>query len=278
MFEKIKTLFKHNRSKDEIVSLCYPGVDVKAATSPLPGETGPLDGYWEEGYHYYIEIKGKKLIVRDYAKRVQLETVISYDPESADSGKNTLIHLEKCALSYTGYGEPMSWISELRYTDGELVMDYYYTIMGTTEYKLKKAEGDPFRNILILDDDYLPLLQGKWVDGTDSSVWLLIKNDTLCFGFREHADEAVPIHVTAYVSNPRKIYIRHASLTTHDLGMYSDLEIGGGMLKGYMQVTDTNVPPTCFVRECEFGTIELPDEAYRPAVNTMVDHSVDEEN
>ena len=111
-----------------------------------------LNGFWEEGYHYYLEFRDEKLTVRNYRREIAIETKVSYDSEALDRGERTIIELADNVLSRTWDGEMMTEIKELAYENGELKMLYYYTIMGETLYTLKKVTHGPFEHIRIRDD------------------------------------------------------------------------------------------------------------------------------
>ena len=123
-----------------------------------------LDGFWEEGYHYYLEFRGKRLTVRDYRRAVALETTVGYDADAIERGESAVISLADNVLSRTAKGEPFTMIRELRFEDGELKMLYYYTIMGETLYTLKKVDHGPFDHIIIRDAEFLDRLQGEWIE------------------------------------------------------------------------------------------------------------------
>ena len=123
-----------------------------------------LNGFWEEGYHYYIEIRDDLFTVRDYRRAITLETTISYDAEALERGERTLIEVANPVLSRDGSGEPFTMIRELAYEDGELKFLYYYTIMGETLYTIKKVDHGPFDHIIIRDDEFLEGLQGEWIE------------------------------------------------------------------------------------------------------------------
>ena len=69
-----------------------------------------IDGYWEEGYHYYIEFRGEALTVRDYSRRVMLETTVSYDADAAERGERVVIALADNTLSRNLRGESFTRI------------------------------------------------------------------------------------------------------------------------------------------------------------------------
>ncbi len=84
-----------------------------------------LNGYWEEGYHYYLEFRDDKLTVRNYSRKICLETSVSYVADSLEEGKRTVIKLENNILSKDYEGNMMSEIKELAYEDGRLGFLYY---------------------------------------------------------------------------------------------------------------------------------------------------------
>ena len=133
----------------------------------------PLDGYWDEGYHYYLSVKGNKAELRDYAKRIIFTTSLKYDKKAVQRGEKTELTLGQTVLSRAANGEPMTWIKKLYYDEGNIVMEYYYTIMGDTTYTLHKVDHDPFYNIVIRDDEILPKLQGLWIARNARFYYLL---------------------------------------------------------------------------------------------------------
>ena len=74
-----------------------------------------LNGFWEEGYHYYFEIDKDKLTVRDYRRAITLVTKISYDADALERGEATPIKLDDDVLSRDGYGNPFTMIRTLTY-------------------------------------------------------------------------------------------------------------------------------------------------------------------
>ena len=141
-----------------------------------------LNGFWEEGYHYYIEIRDGRMTVRGYRRDVVLETEISYDADAVERGERTVITPKESVLSRDFEGKPFTMIKELAWESGELKFLYYYTIMGETLYTLKKTDRGPFDHIIIRDEEFLPKLQGEWVEWSrsgKSSNTLVIKGDRL---------------------------------------------------------------------------------------------------
>ena len=110
------------------------------------GYSDKLNGYWEEGYHYYMEFRDDKLTMREYRRKVILETTVRYDAEALDRGEETEIVPEDPVFDRWPDGKMAMEIRSLRYAGGELKMLRYYTIMGEKESTLKKVEGGPFRH------------------------------------------------------------------------------------------------------------------------------------
>ena len=57
-----------------------------------------LNGYWEEGYHYYLEFRNEKLTVRGYNRAVSLKTKVSYDADKLEAGERTVIKNKRTRL------------------------------------------------------------------------------------------------------------------------------------------------------------------------------------
>ena len=233
---------------------------------------GPLDGYWEEGYHYYFEIRGDRITVRDASKRVCLERNVSYDPDAVRRGEGTGILVPDAVISRAYDGSPMVYMTSLRFEDGEIRMGRYFTVTREAQrYSLHRAEHDPFWNILILDEDELPLISGDWVDALRPDSVLRVEGDEASFFYAGMPTYGpVRVHVTAHRGQqPPVKKLTEADLTSSGIGEYSDLEIRDGMLCGYRSVTDVSVPLTCFVRPEDVGKKELPEQAYAPVEDTM---------
>lgn len=228
-----------------------------------------LNGFWEEGYHYYIEIRDGGMTVRDYRRRVMLETRIEYDAELLESGARTVITPEDTVLSRDAYGELFTMIRELAYENGELKLLYYYTIMGETLYTLHKVDHGPFAHIIIRDDEFLPGLQGEWVEWSRNGRHagrLVIEGDRLTLPF----GDAVPIHVVSYTYDKNRVRIVPADLTRDDFGSYTDIEVHRDRLTTRMMICDASVPLSIFARKEMLDKISIPEEARRPVVSTMM--------
>ncbi|MBQ1846602.1 MAG: hypothetical protein II135_01225 [Clostridia bacterium] len=233
-----------------------------------------LDGYWEEGYHYYLELKGKKAVLRDYAKRIIFETSVKYDNNAVKKGEQTDIQLGETVLSRTYRGEPMTWIKRLYYDNGEIVMDYYYTIMGDTTYRLHKVDHDPFYNIVVRDKEILPQLQGLWLewrkDGNyEKRYGVRIAGDMISYGTADYSMFASKFHAVSYRSSPDRIILVPADLTVREFPGMTTFNYNGDMLTSYMIVMDASVPMSVFMREENIGKLPVPAEAMGEVRNTM---------
>lgn len=235
----------------------------------------PIDGYWEEGYHYYLEIKGGRAVLRDYAKRVMVETTVKYDKSSLKRGEKTELTLGDAVLSRTASGEPMTWIKSLYYDSGSIVMEHYYTIMGDTTYTLEKVDHGPFDNIIIRDKEILPSLQGLWLEwsrsGPDENEYgLRINKNVLRYGSREHDLFKTRIHAVSYRSSPNTVMLTPEDLTVREFPGMTTVTVEKDMLTSRMIICDADTPLSVFVRRENYDTLVPPPDALRGIVNTML--------
>ncbi len=232
-----------------------------------------LNGYWEEGYHYYVEIRDGEMTVRGYRRDVTLTTSIEYDADRLERGERTVISLADNVLSRTFDGEPFTMIKELAYENGELKFLYYYTIMGETLYTLKKVDNGPFDHIIIRDDEYLPKLQGEWIEWPRDRKYvnkLFIRGDRLTM----LGVNGAPIHVVSYKYDPESVYIVPANLIDSDFGTYTQINVYPDRLTAHMIVFDATTPLSVFAREDMLDKIEVPDSARGTIRSTMTANPV----
>ena len=226
-----------------------------------------LNGFWEEGYHYYLEFDNDKLTVRDYRRAISLVTEISYDADALEKGESTPIELEDNVLSRTASGEPFTMIRTLTYENGELKLLYYYTIMGETLYTLKKVDHGPFDHIRIRDEEFLDQLQGRWYEWNqngDANFCITIKDNKLSV-----FDSVEPFHIISYTYSPSKVLIVPENLIDQNFRGFTAFEVLPGMLTSRALITDVSVPLSVFVRKGDLKTVEVPPEAKQKMVNTM---------
>ncbi|MBQ9545077.1 MAG: hypothetical protein IJV00_08115 [Clostridia bacterium] len=231
--------------------------------------SGKLNGFWEEGYHYYIEIRDDKMTVRDYRRAVELETKISYAAKAIERGERAVISMKDNVLSRTAAGEPFTMIRELAWESGELKLLYYYTIMGETLYTLKKVDRGPFDHIKIRDGEFLKSLQGEWIrwraDGKKDDVLKIKNNKLLWLGI-----DWERFHVVSYDYSPDRVWIVPEDLTQKDFVCCTEFEVLPGMLTAREIIMDVNTPLSVFIREKDLDKVEIPAAAKEPAVNTML--------
>ena len=235
----------------------------------------PLDGYWEEGYHYYLQIKGNKAELRDYAKRVIFNTSVKYDKKAAAKGEKTAMTLGQTVLSRAANGDPMTWIKELYFENGELVMEYYYTIMGDTTYRLHKVDHGPFDDIIIRDKEILPKIQGEWIEWRKNGDYkdgyaVRISNNVLRYGTPEYSMFKSEIHAISYRSSPDRVILTPKDLTVREFPGMSAINYEGDMLTSYMIICDVSTPMSVFMRKDDLDKIPVPPDALREARNTML--------
>ena len=228
-----------------------------------------LNGYWEEGYHYYMEFRDEKLTMREYRRKIILETTVRYDAEALDRGEETEIIPADPVFDRWPSGKMAMEIRSLRYVGGELKLLEYYTIMGEKEYTLKKVDGGPFRHIRIRDEEVLPRLRGTWLDwrawqnGKRSA--LTIQGNTLSWGVFGGGK----IHAVSYDYAPEKVWLVPEDLTESGFGGFNDVEVRGNMLVTGLIVMDMSMPSSVFAREEDLDTIQVPESAKAAPRSTM---------
>ena len=231
-----------------------------------------LNGYWEEGYHYYLEFRDEKLTVRDYRREIALETTVSYDAQQLERGEPTVIVLENNVLSRDYEGNMMTEIKKLSYENGELKLLYYYTIMGETLYTLQKKDEGPFAHIRIRDEEFLERLQGTWVKWTEKELREKYPPTLLEITGNEiswMSPKKERFHVVTYRYAPEKVYLVPESLTSDNFVGFTHVEVLPDMLTSTMIVCDMSMPLSVFAREDMLDKIEIPSAALQPARSTM---------
>lgn len=233
-----------------------------------------LNGYWEEGYHFYIEIRDSEMTVREYRRKITLKTTISYDAESLEKGLKTPITLADNVLSYGGSNNPMSWFEEFYYEDGLIKLVEGYSFMDRKDpMTLKKVDHGPFDHIIIRDDEYRERLQGKWILWSASGDYskkdrdaLVIENDE--FRWRLYKGR---FHVISY-NRPYdrdKVYLVPWDLTESDFMGCTRFEVLPDMLTTHEIVFDMSTPLSVFAREENIYKIEVPAGAKTGYDNPM---------
>jgi hypothetical protein len=225
-----------------------------------------LNGFWEEGYHYYLEFNDEKLTVRDYRRAVAIETTVSYDAAALERGERTVIKLKNNVLSTCWDGSPMSVIKELSYENGELTLLKCYLEDDEKTYTLKRADHGPFDHIIIRDDEFLPKLQGTWKQWNGSGELSIIGRELKWEPF----SEAEKFHVISYKYSPDKVKLVPEDLIRSEFRGFTAIDVEKDMLTTYMMVYDMSVPMTVFARANMLDKIEVPGAALREPRNTMI--------
>ena len=226
-----------------------------------------LNGYWEEGYHYYLEFRNEKLIVRDYRRAITLETTVSYDADSINAGNRTIITLEDNVLSRTWEGKMMTEIKELAYENGELKLLYYYTIMGETLYTLTKKDKGPFDHIKIRDDEFITQLQGEWEQwGAAGTVFstLTISGNTISW-----LGDSRKFHAVSYEYDPDNVYLVPENLIDSDFAGFNRVHVLPDILTTTMLICDMSMPLSVFARKNMLDKIQIPPQAKVAPRNMM---------
>lgn len=235
-------------------------------------DSDKLNGYWEEGYHYYLEFRKEHLTVRNYRREIKLETTVSYDADALERGERTIITLEDNVLSRDYEGGMMTEIKELAYENGELKLLYYYTIMGETLYTLQKKDEGPFAHIRIRDEEFLEGLQGTWIQWTEKETRGKFAPSALQITGNEiswMSPKKERFHVVSYRYDPEKVYLVPENLTSDSFTGYTHVEVLPDMLTTTMMVCDMSMPLTVFARRDMLDKIKVPEAALRPARCTM---------
>ena len=230
-----------------------------------------LDGYYEEGYHYYMEIRGQELTVRDYARRIELVTAFTADEDAMKRGEPAELALKDPVLSRDGYGRPFTWIKKLTFEGDRLEMDYYYTILGDKHYTIRKVDHGPFDHIVILDKEHLESLQGVWVDPLRPENTLEFKKNELRYLYKNTPLFTEKIHVVTRKTAPDMVFVVPEDLTQTEFKGLQEIAVLPDMLTTRDIVMDLSTPLRAFVRKENIGKVPLPPGVYEKPRNLMVD-------
>ncbi|MCR5324797.1 MAG: hypothetical protein K6E85_16185 [Lachnospiraceae bacterium] len=234
-----------------------------------------LNGYWEEGYHFYFEIRDDKLTVREYRRKITLETTIEYDAESVEAGEKTEIKLADNVLSYGGSNNPMSWFEEFYFEDGFIKLVEGYSFMDRKDpYTLKKVDNGPFDHIIIRDEEFVDKLQGVWLQWSMSGDYskdkrkeLYITGNELHWGMHN-----LKFHVISFDRpyDRDKVYIVPWDLTESEFSGCTRFEVLPYMLTTHEMIFDMSTPLLVFAREENIDKIDVPEGAKTGYTSTML--------
>ena len=233
-----------------------------------------LNGFWEEGYHYYLEFRDEKMTLRRYDRVIELETNISYDAAAKERGESVDITPENDRISSGLTGNMMREIHEIRFEDGIIHLTLHDYADEYLPYTLKKTERGPFDHIVIRDDEFLDSLQGVWKEwgGKDSSSDLVIRGNELKWNFFDREK----FHVISYNYDgrydPDRVYLVPEDLTRDSFRGFTKFDVKPDMLITTMMVCDMSMPSTVFARADMLDKIEVPGSAKRAPVNSMMNN------
>ena len=233
-----------------------------------------LNGFWEEGYHFYFEIRDENLTVREYRRKVTLQTKISYDADSVEAGRKTPIKLEDNVLSYGGADNPMSWFEEFTFEDGEIRLVEGYSFMDRKDpYTMNKVDHGPFDHIVIRDEEFHDRLQGVWIRWSADGDYSKGKRQELVIRDQEFywGPYRGKFHVISYDRgyDRNQIYLVPWDLTESDFGGCTRFEVYPDMLTSREIIFDINTPLSVFAREEDIDRIMVPEDARSGYRNTM---------
>ena len=233
-----------------------------------------LNGFWEEGYHYYLEFRDEKMTLRRYDRVIELETNISYDAAAMERGESVVITPENDRISSGLTGNMMREIHEIRFEDGIIHLTLHDYADEYLPYTLKKTERGPFDHIVIRDDEFLDSLQGVWKEWGAKSGGndLVIRGNHLKWGIWGEDD----FHVISYNYDgrydPDRVYLVPEDLTRDSFRGFTKFDVKPDMLITTMMVFDMSMPSTVFARADMLDKIEVPGSAKRAPVNTMMNN------
>ena len=232
-----------------------------------------LNGYWEKERRYYFEFRDGRGILREYRRKVMIDTEISYDAERLESGARTEISLADTTWARDAFGGAMTRVKTLAYENGRLFFATGYVSEedDRNEYVLEKVDHGPFDHIRIRDDEFLPRLAGVWKAWGRSKEFgneLFIdekERKIICLGRGLGA-----FHVVSYAYAPERVYIVPEDLTEDSFGSYTRFEVKPDMLTTTEMVFDMSMPLTVFAREEMLDKIEIPEAAKQAPRSVMM--------
>ncbi len=233
-----------------------------------------LNGYWEEGYHFYFEIRDDKLTVREYRRKITLETTIEYDAASLEAGRRTEIKLADNVLSYGGSNNPMSWFEEFYFEDGFIKLVEGYSFMDRKDpYTMKKVDHGPFDHIIIRDEEFLDKLQGVWLKWSSSGDYCKGKRSELYIKGNEFQWEFCggKFHVISYDRpyDRDEVMLVPWDLTEDSFSGCTSFKVLPDMLTTHEMIFDVNTPLSVFAREENIDKIDVPEGAKTGYSSTM---------
>ena len=224
------------------VCLVFSRCSVLTTTSISETAVEPIEGYWQAGNSYYLEIDGDELIVRDSMKRQILRT--SYLLEE-DNGKLNIIP-EDMFFSYPHLEDPYAEIIDFYLEDGSIYIHFSHNYMPdeVKEAVFDRTDEGPFDNIIIRDDEFLDSLQGKWVERPGNFYVINIEGNHMSIGFENEGklepDFETDFHVISYTYNPDRIFLINDDLVETEFYAFTQFEYKDDRLHTSEMVLDAD--------------------------------------
>lgn len=265
-----------------ILALCS-ALLAAAAEEAAPAVPG---GYWESGCDYYLQIEDDRLILRDYARRIVLDTF--FTAQAVSDGSMELIPGES-GLSYEEKPDNYAEITQMCLENGEIRLNVRFIASERDEeYMLRQVENGPFDHIIILDDEVLPEFEGVWHE-PDQEWTMEISGAHLCVYPDDYPDNRwidADIHAIRYSRDETDgtVYLVPEDLTADDFGGFTFFDYCGETLNTIMIVYDAE--DMLYFRFEKLDGAEIrepdpyvfnpltddPDLCYKPVIYLYPDH------
>ena len=235
-----------------------------------PAPSGDLNGYWEEGYYYYLQIEDGSLTLRDYAKKTVLET--PFETTYGQDGIDGIIP-ENPYLKYDG-SDPYAEIACMMYADGDIYMTERSLIFPDQfdTYCLHPVDHDPFYNLVIRDDELLDMFQGGWADDSRENVCCLCIDGNRLRVYWEDMPEYDALnarfHIVSYRGDEdESIFLVNEDLAQSDFFSFSRFSFQDGILTAYETIPDADFPAYRF-RKTDGNPLAIQEApvCYKPVI------------
>lgn len=207
---------------------------------------GRFDGAWEEkGVNGpRVEIKDNTL-VRLWMASPVLETSF----EIVEEGGKVVLKLEHSGLRDSGSVDAYATIKECYYDGAALVMVDEYRFAGETTLRLFPTTNSRYGNVSIINDEILPLLQGRW-----ESKYTDLEFDGGVLSIFGHALSKPETVTQIVVAKPNgydngEVKILDKDPSNHSIGSFDYMRYGDGVLKAYVTVCDAQPMEVVFIKK-----------------------------
>ena len=200
-----------------------------------------LEGAWEPEYiGTRIEIKGDHLTIL-YRNRIVLDTNFAL----LTDGEVKILRLANNRLSYRDDKDDYAVIDKLYLENNQLHFETTYNIIGKDEEILNKTEASRYGDVEIVDDKFLPKLQGKW-KAPNANFILEIKGNVMICRYSDGSEmdrnEITVIHNNDE-SDPNYCHIIHKDPAVMEgVGIFTRFTYENGKLITYEIIFDADSP------------------------------------